>query len=162
MRHAKSSWSESGLDDHDRPLNRRGELAASLIGAWIALQDWPLDAAVISTSRRTVETWGRLAPMLAAPPEARREPALYLASLDQLLAVSRALPAEARTALVMGHNPEIGEFVNHLSVSRRVHTAPTGRMPTAAVAVLRIDGPWREIAPGACALEQFETPKSLV
>ena len=25
VRHAKSSWKDAGIEDHDRPLNKRGE-----------------------------------------------------------------------------------------------------------------------------------------
>ena len=31
MRHAKSSWDFPNLDDHDRPLNKRGVNSAKLI-----------------------------------------------------------------------------------------------------------------------------------
>ena len=31
MRHAKSSWDFPDLDDHDRPLNKRGVNSAKLI-----------------------------------------------------------------------------------------------------------------------------------
>ena len=31
MRHAKSSWSDASLDDHDRPLNKRGRRDAPRI-----------------------------------------------------------------------------------------------------------------------------------
>ncbi|MCX7344510.1 MAG: histidine phosphatase family protein, partial [Alphaproteobacteria bacterium] len=38
LRHAKSSWAESGQNDTDRPLNDRGREAARLMGRTIAAQ----------------------------------------------------------------------------------------------------------------------------
>ena len=32
LRHAKSSWKHAGLDDHDRPLNKRGQRNAPRMG----------------------------------------------------------------------------------------------------------------------------------
>ena len=32
LRHAKSSWTHPELNDHDRPLNKRGKRDAPLIG----------------------------------------------------------------------------------------------------------------------------------
>jgi phosphohistidine phosphatase len=57
IRHTKSDWDDSGLDDHDRPLNDRGRLSAPRIGAWLAEQGFEPDAVLCSTARRTRETW---------------------------------------------------------------------------------------------------------
>ncbi|MBV8432248.1 MAG: histidine phosphatase family protein, partial [Solirubrobacterales bacterium] len=35
LRHAKSSWDDPGLEDHDRPLAPRGRKAAKVIGAYL-------------------------------------------------------------------------------------------------------------------------------
>ena len=32
LRHAKSSWKDEGLTDHDRPLNKRGKKTAPAMG----------------------------------------------------------------------------------------------------------------------------------
>ena len=32
VRHGKSSWKDASLDDHDRPLNKRGERDAPYMG----------------------------------------------------------------------------------------------------------------------------------
>ncbi|MEL7089640.1 MAG: histidine phosphatase family protein, partial [Planctomycetota bacterium] len=52
MRHAKSSWDDPGLTDHDRPLNRRGRLAAPLMAAWLAEIDAAPDHALVSSAIR--------------------------------------------------------------------------------------------------------------
>jgi phosphohistidine phosphatase len=35
VRHAKSSWGQPGLADHDRPLNERGKKAAPAVAAFL-------------------------------------------------------------------------------------------------------------------------------
>ncbi|MCB0075198.1 MAG: hypothetical protein KDE20_27255 [Caldilineaceae bacterium] len=35
LRHAKSSWDDPSLPDHDRPLNERGKASAPMMGALI-------------------------------------------------------------------------------------------------------------------------------
>ena len=39
LRHAKSSWKDEGLADHDRPLARRGRCAAKAIGRHLREQE---------------------------------------------------------------------------------------------------------------------------
>ena len=36
IRHAKSSWEQAGLADHDRPLNERGERNAPMVARFLA------------------------------------------------------------------------------------------------------------------------------
>lgn len=80
LRHAKSDWA-AGLDDHDRPLNRRGRLAAALMGAWAREETLIPALALISSAVRTRETWARMG--LEAPAETR--PALYEAEAETIL-----------------------------------------------------------------------------
>ena len=54
MRHAKSSWGDPGLDDHDRPLNKRGKRSAEALGDWLRAQTIVVDEALVSSSARTV------------------------------------------------------------------------------------------------------------
>ena len=49
LRHAKSDWSEPAVADHDRPLNRRGKRARSVVAEHVA--GWNVDLVVCSTTR---------------------------------------------------------------------------------------------------------------
>jgi phosphohistidine phosphatase len=69
IRHAKSDWEHPALDDHDRPLNARGQRSAPRIGAWLAAQGLAPDAVLCSTARRTRETWQGIATRLPGAPE---------------------------------------------------------------------------------------------
>ena len=39
-RHAKSSWDNLNLTDHDRPLNRRGREDAELVAKYLATYEY--------------------------------------------------------------------------------------------------------------------------
>ena len=56
MRHAKSSWADSSLNDHDRPLNQRGRKDAPRIYQALSEMDWLPDTIFLSSSKRTCET----------------------------------------------------------------------------------------------------------
>ena len=164
LRHAKSAWDTPNLPDHERPLNQRGRLAAALMGAWFTEQPWRVDAAIVSTSRRTRQTWDRLTRLWDTAPPVQFEASIYEAEPPALLAALRAAPAAAQTLLMIGHNPGMELFTALL-------TGPNGRrisrFPTAAAAVLEADdindaAAWAEAGPGRFQVTAFEQPKTLV
>ena len=69
-RHAKSSWDDPLMSDHDRPLNARGKAAAADLGGWLASRSYLPGQVLCSDALRTRETWEGIAPALAAPPVA--------------------------------------------------------------------------------------------
>src|SRR5918992_1021254 len=56
LRHAKSSWADRELDDHERPLATRGIKAAGAMGAFIAREGLRPDLILCSGSVRTRAT----------------------------------------------------------------------------------------------------------
>ena len=56
IRHAKSSWSDYGLRDHDRPLADRGLRDAPFMAQLMASRGWLPDALVSSTALRARTT----------------------------------------------------------------------------------------------------------
>ena len=106
MRHAKSSWSDPLQHDAARPLNERGRKAAPLMGRWMRAQGLVPDLALISTARRTLETWELAAAEMTegrAPAHASTE-AIYNAGAERLLALVHDAPEEAETLMLVGHN----------------------------------------------------------
>ena len=152
MRHAKSSWTEVGAPDHDRILNMRGRLAATLMGAWLQEQSWSVDRTLISTSARTRETWERMN-VHSSTVQYLKE--LYHADQRTLWRLAHAADDAAQTLLIIAHNPGLEALL------RNVPNGPR-RMPTAAVAVLEIDGSWAEAGPLCAQVAAYEEPKSLV
>ncbi|WP_204322083.1 histidine phosphatase family protein, partial [Streptococcus pneumoniae] len=56
LRHAKSDWPE-GVADHERPLNGRGRRAAPLMGEAMVERGYVPERALVSSAKRTQETW---------------------------------------------------------------------------------------------------------
>jgi len=140
IRHAKSDWS-GDEDDYDRPLAKRGRRQAPESGAWIAA-NLSLDLAVVSPAARAQITWELVAAELAEEPEVRLDERVYAAWGRELLAVVRELPDSATTVALVGHNPGLEDLLAEL-IGEWVP------MPTSAVAVVDLEGPWSWAGPGA-------------
>ena len=84
LRHAKSTWENPDLSDHDRPLNERGRNAAPLIGKWLRDNAPALDLALVSSATRALETWKLVAAELKTRPAVTIDRSFYLAGQNQL------------------------------------------------------------------------------
>jgi phosphohistidine phosphatase len=165
LRHAKSSWELGPERDHERGLSERGELAAALIGAYLAQHGEAPDLVLCSTAERARETLARVRSFLAAPPETRFEKALYLAEAESLLARLRRLERRWRSVLVVGHNPGLQGLAGRLAheADRAAGERIAGKFPTAALASFRLRlERWRDLGPGAVATVAVIAPKDLV
>ncbi len=159
MRHAKSSWADPGQADVDRPLNGRGRRDAAAVGRWLAEQDIVPDAALVSISTRTRETWAGLGPAFAAVPMTPVE-ALYHAGPKPLLATLRAAP-DVAVVLILAHHPGIAEFARGLLGDVPEHPG-LEKFPTAATAVIDFDiATWAAVDWRQGGLAKFVTPKEL-
>ena len=163
LRHAKSSWPDSGPasgPDRDRPLSRRGEHAAPLIGAWIAARGTP-DLILCSTARRARQTLAGLGVVAVAQ---HFEEALYMATAEALLARLRSLAEETRHVLLIGHNPGLQALGAMLAeeANRGLAERIAGTFPTAALALfdLRLDA-WSDLGPGAVAAATLVGPREV-
>lgn len=56
LRHAKSSWADRSLKDHNRPLSKKGRLAAANIASKLEKHSWMPELILCSDSQRTRET----------------------------------------------------------------------------------------------------------
>ncbi|MCA8931401.1 MAG: histidine phosphatase family protein, partial [Rhodospirillaceae bacterium] len=56
VRHAKSGWDDPSLQDHDRPLDMRGERAALVVGRYAAQRRFVPNLVLCSSARRSRDT----------------------------------------------------------------------------------------------------------
>ena len=157
VRHAKSDWSVPAADI-DRPLNARGRRDAPAIGRWIADRRLPVDAAVISPAARTRATWQLLAEAAGLDVAPGLDRGIYLGEADDLAEAVRTLDSAARCAVLVGHAPGCEEFVEWAADGRgdpAALDAMRTKYPTAAVALLDIDGGWGALGPGSGSLASF-------
>src|SRR5262245_53225155 len=112
LRHAKSSWADPDLPDHDRPLNGRGRDAAALVGRHLRQEGPHPDLVLCSSAVRTRQTLEGLE--LPGRVEVVIEDRLYGASAESLLSRIRQVPPGDGTVLVIAHNPGVEDLARTL------------------------------------------------
>jgi len=156
LRHAKSSWSDPELDDHDRPLNPRGRRDAPRIGRLVQAKEIAPDVIFCSTALRARAT-AALA-VEAGNLTAGLHPTddLYLAGPRIYIDLLMQLPSDHESAMVIGHNPGLEELLEELTGNHH-------RLPTAALAHVHLPiDRWRDLATLAVAhLADLWRPKEL-
>jgi len=163
LRHAKSSWSNASLDDHDRPLAPRGRRAAEVLAAHVATIDPPPALVLCSTARRAQDTLEPVRSRLPDSTELLVEDNLYGAPAPVLLARLRQVPEAIPSVMVVGHNPGLEDLVRGLGrdgdpgLIARFRT----KFPTGALATIGFTGPWKELGSGPATLEAFVVPADL-
>jgi phosphohistidine phosphatase len=161
LRHAKSSWDAPDLADRDRPLAPRGRRAAIALAEHLRGLAAPPELVVCSSAARTVETLQLIRSGLPAGVAVTIDAALYGAEAEELLDRVRQLPPTVGAALLIGHNPGIGDLAvmlaGHGDPARRA--AMAARFPTAALAELVLTQPWSRFAPRAATLAGYWTPR---
>jgi phosphohistidine phosphatase len=157
LRHAKSSWKDTTLADHDRPLAGRGRRAAAAVAEHMAQHQIVPELVLCSTALRTRETYERLQ---AAP--VRYERRIYAAGADDLLELLRTLPYDVGTVLLIGHNPGIEDLALQLARPSAERDRLQAKFPTAALATLELSGlRWSELERGCASLIAFVRPSDL-
>jgi phosphohistidine phosphatase len=139
LRHAKSSFKHPEIHDHDRPLNKRGRKEAPNIGKYLKDNDLVPDLILSSTARRARDTAQAVVEGSGFDGQVDLYQDLYLSDTSCYMDILRCLPDEANRVLVVGHNPDMEEFLTLL-------TDVTQRLTTAALAV--VDLPitsWQEL-----------------
>lgn len=147
MRHAKSSWDDETLSDHDRPLNRRGQKASRRMATFLREQGLTPGRIITSSAVRAMQTAGPIAAEFGVSPIVL--PQLYHASLPTWVSEIAELRCVGRT-LMIGHNPGLEDLVFHIS-GEEMHL-PTGAIvccrstigqPNWSADHLEIEAVWR-------------------
>lgn len=153
MRHAKSSWDDLQLGDHERPLNERGEKAALTMATRLKEQGYRPDLVIVSSALRTQQTAARLQTVYNGELRVKTEPLLYEASPEIYLATIRSVADGVEHLMIIGHNPTIEWLAAGLGGRER-------RMPTAAYIRFEIPGAWEEFTLDVCTTIDYDFPKS--
>lgn len=139
LRHAKSSWKEVGLSDHDRPLNKRGRHDAPKMGRLIRQKGLAPQLIICSGAKRARETVERVIEACGCKGELRFSEELYAAGPEAYIKVLKELDDRYERVMVVGHNPGLEELLEVL-------TAEEHLLPTAALAQLALPiKKWREL-----------------
>lgn len=165
LRHAKSSWDAEETDDHDRPLDPRGQRAATLMGAYLEQRVATPQRVLCSTATRARQTLERVQRFLTIPPAVEFDEGLYLASHSHLLERLTGVDDAVTGVLMIGHNPGIHQLARALgrrgkgSLLRELEQGFT----TAALASIELPTEsWADLPAIHGTLQDFAFPKMLV
>jgi phosphohistidine phosphatase len=163
IRHAKTKKTHP-QGDHSRELAERGVVDGQALGRWLEQEQLLADLILTSTAARTLQTTEQLLIGAGAGDvEVRPAHALYGGGTAGVLQAVREAPEEVRTLWVVGHEPSMSTLVLALADEAQSSAAALDSVrehfATAAAAVLRLDVPWSDLAPGLARLEAVHTAR---
>ena len=163
LRHAKAVPQGNG-SDADRALAKPGRVDAGRLGTHLGRHGPKPSAAMVSSAKRTVETFEIVAGALGATVMVQSEDALYNATPAQMRTIMQGAPASADCLLIVGHNPGIAEAALALAASgdRDQLQRMRDRFPPCSLAVVTFDvADWQAASAGGGQLQAFLTPDDL-
>jgi phosphohistidine phosphatase len=165
FRHAKSSWDDAVARDFDRPLNKRGEKAALLMGHWAKKEGLTFDHVVASPAVRVIDTIDQFVKGFGGRIDPNWDRRIYLASSATLMDVLRDQADEHDAVMMVGHNPGLEDLVFDLvpdDGSSPLRDVVWEKYPTGAIARLELDVPrWTDVERKCARLVQFVRPRDL-
>ena len=162
LRHAKSSWKDPGLNDHDRPLSKRGRQTAKMMAAYLRRAKVAPDLVICSTAMRARQTLDPIA-KAKKPPKVVLEREIYGGAQRALWEQLWNLPESAKSVLLIGHNPALQDLALELAHAdlNKLLASAGGKFPTGAMASFRFDGAWKALEPYGAVLASYITPKAI-
>ena len=157
VRHAKSSWEDPGMLDHERPLNERGQKDASRMGKEM-VKHQVVPQRILSSSalraRTTAEIFASELSYDLADIVVTDE--IYGAEASELLEMIRGFDGELDKVMLVGHNPTVTDLANGLAQCN-IHNVPTCGVLVIGFQVEQ----WLDVEDGKGNLFAFTYPKKL-
>lgn len=160
MRHAKAAGGSTG-GDAARELTGSGRAAAEEMGRWLVDQGVRPDVVVASPSVRTLQTWEGLRAGGLRCEDVWTDAGVYGADVPDLLESINAVPDDARTLVLIGHAPGVGDLVAELedhTDGGEAARAQRRAWPPGSVGVIAHRGTWADFPGDTTALAAFHTP----
>lgn len=158
-RHAQSGWEDAAVGDHGRTLTAKGHEDARRVGRWLARQGPGPETALVSSARRTRETWENIAAALPGTCSVEILDELYRAGPEMMLRLLQR--ARGKSVLLLGHNPGIAECAHLLLCRKPVHSKFAAYPPcTTLIAEFSI-ADWTELRFGTGEAISFIVPADL-
>ncbi|OAD44896.1 SixA phosphatase family protein [Polaribacter atrinae] len=151
VRHAKSSWEYSGIEDIDRPLKKRGIKDAHLISKFLAKEIDRPDVFVSSSANRALHTAIIFCENFEFPLsnlQVKRQ--LYSFSDGYLVKTVNALDDGFNSAIIFSHDHGINSFVNKFGNKPISHVSTCG-----VVGIQFEEKHWKNIKKGKTFMIEF-------
>ena len=159
IRHAKSSWDDSFIKDHDRTLSERGLNDAPLVGKFLNKKNIIPDLILTSTAKRASNTAELILNEIDDKNvKIQYDKNIYLTGPGKIIDIISKIEDNIKILLVVGHNPDMQMLVERLTNKHFSHP----KFSTAGVAIIDFEiESWNEIKATHGVLEIFITPKML-
>lgn len=105
LRHAKSSWKDTTLVDHKRPLNKRGKKDAPIMGEYLKNKKLTPDLIISSTAKRARDTSKLVAEHCGYNKDIQPSKLLYGTTTKDYLTTIGGISNKHDRVLLIGHNP---------------------------------------------------------
>ena len=163
LRHAKSDWGDSELTDFDRPLAKRGQNDAPLMGEVIKQFDHVPDLILSSPALRAKETAQLVAAACGYEKPIEWVETFYTGGCDDSLTILQGLPDKVERVMIIGHNPTMEELAATLlsaDMDEEWRDEWVVRIPTCGLVCLDFNIiEWSMLEPGDAVLRWFLIPK---
>jgi len=158
IRHAKSSWDASNVDDFERPLNDRGKRDAPRMGKRLKEKEIHPELLLSSPAKRALSTAKKIAKVLNyAKDDIKTERNLYHADEETILSIIQGMKDKHNSVMIFSHNPGLTDFVNSLMTGE----IDIDNIPTCGVVAFQLDvSSWKDVTWGSGKLLFFDYPKS--
>ncbi len=148
MRHGKSSWKDDSLEDHERPLKKRGHRDSKLIAKVIKKNNLIPDLILSSSATRAKETAEAILDALDKKIKVVDSEELYMGEPQDFLNALSDLSDEIMTVMIVAHNPGLEAYLQ--IIDGKIESVPTAGL---GHLVLAVDH-WQDVS--------FETMGDLV
>ncbi len=154
VRHAKSSWKDSSIDDSDRPLNKRGKRDAPFMGELLKEKVVNPDLVISSPAKRASKTAQIIAEQIGySKRDIIYSEEIYEASSRELLDFIKKIDDKYNSVMLFGHNPGFTMLNNFLSKQY------IDNIPTCGIVALEFNNTWKEIDKNTAKMIFFDYPK---
>lgn len=157
VRHAKSSWDNIELSDHDRPVAPVGIKKTKRIISFLQDKNIKPELLISSSALRAYETASMIAEGIGYDVDKIvKSKALYHAGEDEIFDELLSVDDNINSVMLFGHNPTLTYFVDHFITPGIVNLPTTG-----TVSIDFMTDSWEEIANSKFNVNFVITPKLL-
>ena len=126
MRHAKSSWKDDNLADHERPLKKRGKKDIKLIAKELKKSDLVPDLILCSSAVRAKETADLMAEALDYKGKIKTSDKLYMGEPQNYVEALNDVKEKIQSVMIVGHNPGLEAYLQ--IIDGEIESMPTGSL----------------------------------
>ena len=156
IRHAKSSWEDTGTSDFDRPLNARGVKDADAMALRLYNRLQIIDAFISSPALRAKTTAEKFIAVFGTQKvQLHTQQGLYLAPVSFFTSFINDADDRLNSIALFAHNSGITDYANTLTTAIRTDNIPTCGIFAVAAEI----SSWKDFAAASKTFLFYDYPK---